>query len=136
QDNILSWLLMSSELRGPIEEPAFYFKKDVPKASLALDLVMLTNGYRYFDFIDEISRNGELKFTPDEGNIVSGLVTNDKDQPVQATVFLINNTAGGKALKLQTGADGQFYFPNLIERGSYLLIAKSSHKAEPIKIRL
>jgi TonB-dependent SusC/RagA subfamily outer membrane receptor len=136
QDNILSWLLMSSELRGPIEDPPFYFKKNEPKAPLALDLVMLTNGYRYFDFIDEVSRNGELKFTPDEGNIVSGLVTNDKEQPVQATVFLINNTAGGKALKLQTGADGQFYFPNLVERASYLLIAKSSHKAEPIKIRL
>jgi len=136
QDNILSWLLMSSELRGPIEEPPFYFKKEEPKAPLALDLVMLTNGYRYFNFIDEVSRNGELKFTPDQGNIVCGLVTNDKDQPVPATVFLINNTAGGKALKLQTGADGQFYFPNLVERGSYLLIAKSSHKAEPIKIHL
>ena len=136
QDNILSWLLMSSELPGPIEEPPFYFKKNEPKAPLALDLVMLTNGYRYFDFIDEVSRNGELKFTPDQGNIVSGLVTNDKDQPVPATVFLINNKANGKALKLQTGADGQFYFPNLVERGNYLLIAKSSHKAEPIKIQL
>ena len=136
QDNILSWLLMSSELHGPIEEPPFYFKKNEPKAPIALDLVMLTNGYRYFDFIDEVNRNGELKFTPDQGNIVSGLVTNDKDQPVPATVFLINNTANGKALKLQTGADGQFYFPNLVERGNYLLIAKSLQKNVPIKIQL
>ena len=136
QDNILSWLLMSSELRGPIEEPPFYFKKDEPKALLALDLVMLTNGYRYFDFIDEVSRNGELKFTPDESNIVSGLVTNDKDQPVSATIYLIDNTVKGKALKGQTGPTGQFYFPNLVEGNDYLLIAQSSHKTGPIKIRL
>jgi TonB-dependent SusC/RagA subfamily outer membrane receptor len=136
QDNILSWLLMSSELHGRIEEPPFYFKKDEPKAPLALDLVMLTNGYRYFDFIDEVIRNGELKFTPDEGNIVSGIVTNDKDQAVPATMFLINNIAKGKALKLLTGADGQFYFPHLAEGGSYLLIARSIRKTESIKIRL
>ncbi len=136
QDNILSWLLMSSELHGQIEEPAFYFKKEEPKAPHALDLVMLTNGYRYFDFIDEVSQNKELKFTPDEGNIVSGLVTDTKDQPVTATVFLIDNMAKGKALKLQTGADGQFYFSNLLEGGSYLLIAQSLHKTRPIKILL
>ena len=136
QDNILSWLLMSSELRGPIEEPAFYFKKAEAKAPLALDLVMLTNGYRYFDFIDQVIENKELTFTPDEGNIVSGLVTNTKDQPVPATVFLIDNMAKGKALKLQTGPDGQFFFSNLIEGGSYLLIAQSLHKTEPIKIHL
>ena len=136
QDNILSWLLVSSELRGPIEEPPFYFSKDEPKAPLALDLVMLTNGYRYFDFIDEVSHNGELKFTPDEGNIVSGVVTNSKDQPIPATVFLINNLANGKALKLPTGADGQFYFSNLMEGGSYLLIAQSLHRTETVKIRL
>jgi len=136
QDNILSWLLMSSELRGRIEEPPFYFKKDEAKAPLALDLVMLTNGYRYFDFINEVIRNGELKFTPDEGNIVSGLVTSNKDQAIPATVFLINNMPDGKALKLQTGTDGQFYFPGLTERGSYVLIARPLHSTGPIKIRL
>ena len=136
QDNILSWLLMSSELRGPIEEPPFYFKKDEPKAPLALDLIMLTNGYRYFDFIDEVTRNRELKFTPDESNIVSGVVTNDKDQPVPANVFLISNTANGKAWKLQTGVDGRFYFPNMIAGSSYILIAQSLHKTTPVRLTL
>lgn len=136
QDNILSWLLMSSELHGQIEEPSFYFKKSEPKAPLALDLVMLTNGYRYFDFIDQVIKNKELRFSPDEGNIISGLITNEKDQPVTATVFLIDNMAKGKALKLQTGADGQFYFSNLLEGGNYLLIAQSVHRAQQVKIHL
>lgn len=136
QDNILSWLLMSSELRGPIEEPPFYFKKDEPKAPSALDLVMLTNGYRYFDFIDDVIRNRELKFSPDEGNVVSGVVTNDRDQPLQATTFLIDNTTNGKAWKLQTGTDGLFYFPNLMTGGEYMLIARPAHGPDPVKIRL
>ncbi len=134
QDNILSWLLMSSELRGPIEEPPFYFKKDEPKAALSLDLVMLTNGYRYFDFIDQVIHNRELKFTPDESNIVSGIVTNEKDQPIPATIFLISNKTNGKALKGQTGADGRFYFPNMVPGDNYILIARSLHKSTPIKL--
>jgi TonB-dependent SusC/RagA subfamily outer membrane receptor len=136
QDNILSWLLMSSELRGPIEEPSFYFKKAESKAPLALDLVMMTNGYRYFDFIDDVIRNGELKFTPDESNIVSGVITNEKGLPVQATVFLVNNTAQGRALRWQTGPDGQFYFPNLAEGGNYLLITGAKHSGGSLNIQL
>ena len=139
QDNILSWLLMSSELHGPIEEPPFYFKKTEPKAPHALDLVMLTNGYRYFDFIDEVIGTGELKFTPDEANIISGIVTNDKEQPVPATVFLMDNSANGKPgkpLKQHTGANGQFYFPNLVPANNYLLIARSIYKTGSINIHL
>jgi hypothetical protein len=66
QDHILSWLLMSSELQGKIEEPQFYFKKDEPKAVPSLDLVMLTHGYRYFDYIEYVTKEGQLKFTPDQ----------------------------------------------------------------------
>jgi len=136
QDNIFSWLLMSSELKGKIEEPQFYFKKNEPKASMALDLVMLTNGYRYFDFISDVQQNGELKFTPDEDNMVSGIVTNDKDHPVAATVFLVNNITGGKALKIQTAPDGLFYFPHLLQNGSYLLLAQTLHRKDQLKIQL
>lgn len=48
QDNILSRLLLSAELRGKIDEPAFYFKPDEPKVPIALDLLMLTHGWRKF----------------------------------------------------------------------------------------
>ena len=50
QDNILSRLLLSAELKGKIDEPAFYFKPNEPKARLALDLVMLTHGWRKFSW--------------------------------------------------------------------------------------
>ncbi|HVU56464.1 MAG TPA: TonB-dependent receptor plug domain-containing protein [Puia sp.] len=136
QDNILSWLLMSSELRGPIEEPPFYFKKGEPKAPAALDLVMLTNGYRYFDFIDNVIRNRELTFSPDESNIVSGVVTNEKGQPVAATVFLAHNIPDGKAWKLRTDSNGRFYFSGLSKGGDYLLIAQSLHDTEKVKLEL
>lgn len=48
QDNILSRLLLSAELKGKIDEPAFYFKSNEPKVPEALDLLMLTHGWRKF----------------------------------------------------------------------------------------
>lgn len=47
-DNILSRLLLSAELKGKIEAPAFYFSSNESKALAALDLVMLTHGWRKF----------------------------------------------------------------------------------------
>jgi hypothetical protein len=53
QDNILSYLLMSSDLKGEVYEPNFYFNLEEPKAKKALDLVMLTHGWRRYEW-DEI----------------------------------------------------------------------------------
>ncbi|OEK05690.1 hypothetical protein [Roseivirga misakiensis] len=45
QPNLLAQILLTSELKGHIPTPNFYFSKDA-KAIKALDLVMLTNGWR------------------------------------------------------------------------------------------
>ena len=47
--NILSHLLLSSDLRGHIENPAYYFKPENENAGNHLDLVMLTHGWSRFD---------------------------------------------------------------------------------------
>jgi hypothetical protein len=49
-ENILTRFLLSSELKGRVEEPAYYFKDDSLSTVLALDNLMLTHGYRYFDW--------------------------------------------------------------------------------------
>lgn len=49
-ENILSRLLLSAELKGKIEAPAFYFIPNESKAPTALDLVMLTHGWRKFSW--------------------------------------------------------------------------------------
>jgi alpha-2-macroglobulin-like protein len=124
QDHILSWLLLSSELKGKIEEPQFYFKKEEPKAIPALDLLMLTHGYRYFDFIEYVVREGMLKYLPDQDNIVSGRVQDLNGNPVQARMFLMNNVYGGRAMEYTTGADGAFFFSDLASNSSYYLFAQ------------
>lgn len=47
--NILSHLLLTSELKGAIREPGFYFRKGNASARNALDLLMMTQGWRRYD---------------------------------------------------------------------------------------
>ncbi len=128
QDHILSWLLLSSELKGKIEEPRFYFKKEEVKAIPALDLLMLTHGYRYFDFIDYVVKDGSLKYLPDQDNIVSGVVKDLDGNPVQAKLFIMNNIPGGRGMEYTTGTDGVFFFSELQPNSQYVLFAQSLNK--------
>jgi alpha-2-macroglobulin-like protein len=128
QNHILSWLLLHSELSGTIEEPTFYFKHDEPKALPALDLVMLTNGYRYFDFIDYVRNNKQLKYAPDQQNIISGIVVNNNNEPVKANLYLANPAVNGKAMKITTDKTGKFFFSNLTSNQHYVLLSQSLKK--------
>jgi TonB-dependent SusC/RagA subfamily outer membrane receptor len=136
QDHILSWLLMSSELKGKIEEPQFYFKKDEAKSIPALDLVMLTHGYRYFQFIEYVQENNKLKYSPDLGTVLSGTIVNKFNEPVKATVFLISRNGDGNAIKMKTDNDGVYCFPNLSASKYYYVLAKSQKEKEDVVIKV
>lgn len=48
QDHILSYLLLSSDLKGYIEDPAWYFADDTTGRKGALDVLLLTQGWTRF----------------------------------------------------------------------------------------
>lgn len=133
QNHLISWLQMDSELQGKIEEPPFYFKKEEAKADEALDLVMLTNGYRYFELLPEIQKNGVFTYQKEELNSIYGIVENDKGEAVDAEVFMINDYS--EVVKQNT-KKGRFYFKNFPSGTSYQLVAKSKKAKEKVKIIL
>ncbi|MCH2043758.1 MAG: MG2 domain-containing protein [Saprospiraceae bacterium] len=59
QDDILSGLLLSSELKGDIYEPNFYFDPEKEKAPKALSYLMLTQGWRRFAWRDIFEKTNE-----------------------------------------------------------------------------
>jgi hypothetical protein len=69
---ISSYKLLQSELRGNIEDADFYFKDDSCTNLAALDLLMLTQGYRKFASGNTLS--GELKFQPERNFDISGRI--------------------------------------------------------------
>ena len=54
--NIMTSLLLTSDLRGNISAPAYFFRKDRRSSEYALDLLMLTQGWRRYD-VERIINN-------------------------------------------------------------------------------
>ena len=51
EDNIVSYMLLSSELKGYIENPQSYFddSRDIHEREAEVDLLMMTQGWQYYD---------------------------------------------------------------------------------------
>lgn len=49
-DNVLTNLLLSSDLKGFIEHPAYYFESNSPIRKKSLDLLMMTQGWRRYEW--------------------------------------------------------------------------------------
>lgn len=75
-ENIKSWFLLNSDLRGKIKNPNYFFNnKDSRKSKYLLDLIMLTNGWRKFTWQEILSdKLDTLKYKPEKGFMVEGKV--------------------------------------------------------------
>ena len=72
-ENIVSQILLTSELKGHIENPNYYLQTEDKKVSAALDLLMLTQGWRRYD-INKIIRGNfiEPEYPPESSQVISG----------------------------------------------------------------
>ena len=76
--DISSYFWLSSDLRGNIESPEYYLKNNTAEAKEAVDNLMLTQGWRRFEW-NEVLKNKPtvFSFLPEyNGHIVSGKIIN------------------------------------------------------------
>ena len=75
-ENIFSYLLLSSDLRGRIENPTQYFDPNNPNRKMHLDLVMLTNGWRRYDLNKILLGQGpSLRYKVEDTQRITGKVS-------------------------------------------------------------
>lgn len=71
--NIMTDLLLSSELRGFVANPGYYFESDDSIHNMALDLLMLVQGWRRYD-VGEMHEESMMRYKPEKGLCVEGSV--------------------------------------------------------------
>jgi hypothetical protein len=59
EENIFSNLLLTSDLKGYIHNPAYYFSNENDSIKTALDLVMMTNGWRRFNWTELAQKSSQ-----------------------------------------------------------------------------
>src|SRR6185312_5605548 len=115
ENTILTDLLLTSDLKGTIEQPNYYFINMNDKTNADLDLVMLTHGYRRFEWKKLLSNEyPPIAFQPERGLEINGKVTNLFGKPIiHGTVTLIP-AKGGQVLSSVSDDKGMFRFSNLV----------------------
>ncbi len=106
--NILSWFLLESELKGEIENPGFYFKKDSNRFE-DLDALMLTQGWRKYNYSKPFN---ELRFKPESSLTVSGHVNGilSSKKGKKAELVMLTFGKSKNAYRLETDSLGKFTF--------------------------
>ena len=108
--NILSTLLLTSDLRGHIENPAYYFIGENENAKTHLDLVMLTHGWSRFN-VSRIYQEEAMTFETSQavtGTLRGGFLQRSASQPV-----LLLALEFGFFDEVYTDDEGRFRFENL-----------------------
>jgi hypothetical protein len=118
-ENIISHFLLSSEIRGKVYNPAYYFSNNSDSVTQHLDLVMLTNGWRRFKWEEVVKgRLPEIKYPRDTSYLtlsgkVFGVARNQLSGN-ESIALLIKDSAASKIMLMNINKDGSFGDPNVI----------------------
>ena len=132
QDNILSYLLMSSDLKGKVYEPNFYFDPKETKADTALDYVMLTHGWRRYQWRELMAKDAaknwekQRQFEPEPLTALVGALTLN-GQPLANSHLQINpaiDSCYNGPSTVKTNEQGIFFIPNIESSCPIALVAK------------
>ena len=128
--NILANLLLQSELRGYVENPAYYFERDDTTRQRALDALMMTQGWRRYDI--PASLRGEYQYPTaaiEKSQEISGTVKSLwRGRPLDDATVKILAKRIGFARAVPTDSLGRFRFNGFdnIEGVGYQLEAINS----------
>jgi hypothetical protein len=114
-DNIVSRMLLTSELKGYIEEPSWYFNNNTPAGIKALDNLMLTQGWVGISVADAISSaNISPQFEADSAINLSGYLKGFLNKPGKNLKVTLMAT-GKDVFLMDTISDneGKFAFKNI-----------------------
>ncbi|MBC7920476.1 MAG: TonB family protein [Ferruginibacter sp.] len=114
QDHILSYLLLSSDLKGKVEEPDFYFQPDEPKAGQALDYLLMTQGWRRFEWKEVLNGSPEtwkekIVHGPEKATLRGKVLRSANEQPIRGAKVTVLETEESTT----TDAEGRFLFTRL-----------------------
>ncbi len=106
--NILSKLLLEADITGDVEEPYFYFDPKEPKADLALDYLLMTRGWRRFEWREvQNSTIPEIVHVNEQARIAGIVYSGTPDQPIENVRVQIK----GDSIYYLTDKKGNFSIP-------------------------
>lgn len=116
RSNILSYLLLESEIKGEIENPVQYFDETNIHRKEQLDLLLQTQGWRSFLWRRLKDTSIVIKYLPEPGITIAGRVrralVNQAVSNANITLYA-GKSSGDKIFFTKTLTDGRFFLDGL-----------------------
>ncbi len=127
--HILAKLLLEPDLNSNVYEPNFYFDDQEANADQALDYLLMTQGWRRFQWRQVINNPGFSPSHQAEGIILSGTVISMENQPIADATITVKST--GKSYL--TDQAGRFVIRDLdLHEVQQLQASKGHLNSQPI----
>ncbi|HEY5592575.1 MAG TPA: TonB-dependent receptor plug domain-containing protein [Paludibacter sp.] len=128
-DNILSYLLLSSDIKGYIEDPASYLSNNLNLTRERVDILMLTQGWRRFNTADIVKGiYKQPKYYLEGGQALSGKVINVFNKPSKNCGIIMFSPYKSLIKLAQTDSLGRYLIDGIEfpDSTSFILKAKKS----------
>ncbi|WP_035333718.1 TonB-dependent receptor plug domain-containing protein [Dyadobacter crusticola] len=114
--NIVSYLLLSSDLKGLVEQPGYYFDETKTERKMHRDILMMTQGWSRFKW-EEVLRDSleGPRYFVEQGITFAGEARRNKKPAAQTALSVyVSNDSLSNFLTAETNEKGQFALYNLI----------------------
>jgi hypothetical protein len=139
ESTILSNILLSSDLKGYIEQPNYYFNHPSTQTNADLDILMLTQGYRRFNWKEVMNGNyQQISYQPERSLGISGILTNSAGKPVAKGNVKLLSVLDKVSIDTLSDAEGKFNFPGIEFPDSTKLViqARKANDGKNVNISL
>jgi len=135
ENSILANLLLTSDLKGYVEQPNYYFAHPDKTTAADLDALLLTQGYRSYDWSAVISNTPPaINYIPENALQLSGTLKSKDGMALAKTkVTLISRSIPPQLVDTLTDSHGHFLFNLDFDDGEKFNIKASSANKENAK---
>ncbi len=135
--NILNSLLLTSDLKGYIEDPGLYFADNSARTREITDLLMMTQGWRRFNTANLLKAKYPVnKFYLEMGQTVSGKVLNAFNKPVADRDVIMYSTYKNRISGAKTDSAGYFVIDGIEYPDSTEMVLKARSKSKIVDVVL
>lgn len=111
---ILSTLLLTSDLKGYVEKPNYYFNKTNAKKLADLDVLMLTQGFRRYAYKEILAgKFPPATFLPEQSMTLTGTLRDRTGMPIRKGNLRLTIPGTRISAETVTSPSGLFAFQNL-----------------------
>ncbi|MEP6610242.1 MAG: TonB-dependent receptor plug domain-containing protein, partial [Mucilaginibacter sp.] len=132
ESTILTNILLTSDLKGYVEKPNYYFANVNNETRSNLDALMLTQGYRRFvwkQLLADNSTAAAAAYKPERTIDITGKVKTKAGAPLPNIVVNLLPNAGGGLKTATTDAQGNFKFADMVFETGASFVLKTDSKS-------